>query len=275
MGPPAKTSQRKEVLYSFLLHHRNCCLQSPIATQTLIQHSPPISPLQNIIIQNFIMAPRGPRAQGAAPTGRETRSSTTKSKASSRGGISKRKGPARTDGDGDLDMDASGRRPKKSAASTQEAGGQKSRPVTRSSVPSKRGASRTAQTIIKHLTSGDSNIAARITEGKSGKGRNTSLTFLRVRGLKESKAASNQGGGLNDLLGFLERKASSFLTGRSKRSVVIKKVCPVIEGMSETCWLGGWLYMNQIDLVRTCDLPDQQYIPTSNRSLVSLLYTAN
>jgi nuclear RNA export factor len=56
----------------------------------------------------------------------------------------------------------------------------------------------------------------------------TGLTLLRVGGLKDSKAANNAGGGVNDLLGFMERKAGSFRTG-SKRKVAIKKVCFVID----------------------------------------------
>ncbi|KAM4059060.1 leucine rich repeats (2 copies) domain-containing protein [Hirsutella rhossiliensis] len=55
------------------------------------------------------------------------------------------------------------------------------------------------------------------------RGRGGGLTFLRVRGLRQSKAAANQDGGLGDLLSFLERKASSFTTGGQARQVMIKK----------------------------------------------------
>ncbi|KAK4059764.1 hypothetical protein Trihar35433_10580 [Trichoderma harzianum] len=58
---------------------------------------------------------------------------------------------------------------------------------------------------------------------KSGRGGQIEgLTWLRVRGLKQSKAASNSDGGLSDLLSFLERKASSLGTGR-KRHITIRK----------------------------------------------------
>jgi nuclear RNA export factor len=51
-----------------------------------------------------------------------------------------------------------------------------------------------------------------------------SLAQLRVRGLRESKAASNPDGGVKDLLSFLERKASSLDT-KIHKEVRIQKVC--------------------------------------------------
>lgn len=52
--------------------------------------------------------------------------------------------------------------------------------------------------------------------------QDTPLVWLDVRGLADSKAASNPGGGVKDLLSFLERKA----TGLTQRAppVVIKQV---------------------------------------------------
>jgi nuclear RNA export factor len=50
---------------------------------------------------------------------------------------------------------------------------------------------------------------------------------LRIDGLSSSKAASNPDGGLESLLGFLERKASG-LDAKSNRTVKIKKVCLII-----------------------------------------------
>ena len=47
------------------------------------------------------------------------------------------------------------------------------------------------------------------------------LNKISVYGLKQSKAASNEDGGVNDLIVFLERKA----TERSKGPIKIKKVC--------------------------------------------------
>jgi nuclear RNA export factor len=55
----------------------------------------------------------------------------------------------------------------------------------------------------------------------------TSGTALQVDGLKASKAASNPDGGLESLLGFLERKAAGLDSG-SNRAVKIKKVCFLI-----------------------------------------------
>lgn len=180
------------------------------------------------------MAPRGGRGPPGSG-GRETRSNTTKSKPVARGGIQKRKGGAgRTDGDGDLDMDSAARRNKK--APPTEPSSMRSRPTTRSSGPGPKGTSKAAQTVLKHLSNGSaSTLASRISSASSGKGARTraqdiQLTFLRVRGLKESKAATNPGGGLSDLIGFMERKASTFLTGRHKRNIRIRKVCSILAG---------------------------------------------
>jgi nuclear RNA export factor len=52
----------------------------------------------------------------------------------------------------------------------------------------------------------------------------TGSTTLQIDGLKSSKAASNSDGGLESLLGFLERKAAGLDAG-SNRAVRIKKVC--------------------------------------------------
>ncbi|KAF5021249.1 hypothetical protein F66182_6718 [Fusarium sp. NRRL 66182] len=165
------------------------------------------------------MAPRGRQNT----SGRETRNTARKSaNTTSRGGVQKRKA-GRVDGDGDLDMDSAGRRAKKTAT----ADNKPTRTGTRASA--RGGPSRNAQNVLKHLSSGTAgSLASRISNVSSGKGPKTrsqdmtGLSMLRVGGLKESKAASNPGGGLNDLLGFMERKAGSFRTG-SKRRVAIKK----------------------------------------------------
>lgn len=175
------------------------------------------------------MAPRGPRAQVSARAGRETGKTNLSGKSGSRGGIQKRKGGAtRTDGDGDLDMDSVAARGAKSASTRSV--GSKGRSTTRAAASSNtRGASRTAQTVLKHLNNGDvSSLASRITNTgatKPSRGKPPNLTYLRVHGLKGSKAASNPDGGLKDLLAFLERKASSLASGTRKRNIMIKKVC--------------------------------------------------
>jgi nuclear RNA export factor len=50
------------------------------------------------------------------------------------------------------------------------------------------------------------------------------LVTLWIKGLKGSKAASNQDGGLSSLVSFLERKATA-LDAKSNRVVRVKKVC--------------------------------------------------
>jgi nuclear RNA export factor len=176
------------------------------------------------------MAPRGSRTQ-SAPSARGGKSSALSSKGSSRGGIQKRKGgPTKVDVDGDLDMDSTARKAQRGTGTT--AGGSRRQQSTRSSTTSNpRGASKTAQTILKHLNNGDSStIASRISTSSSmratrSRGQDTGpLSYLRVHGLKQSKAAGNPDGGLSDLLAFLERKAAGLSPG-SKRRVIIKKVC--------------------------------------------------
>ncbi|KAI5466056.1 mRNA export factor mex67 [Mariannaea sp. PMI_226] len=169
-----------------------------------------------------------------APRGRGTttgRDSAMKSKSSkpSRGGIQKRGRAKRTDGDGDLDMDGNATRAKKAATSTSSTT-TKTRSATRATVNlNPKGPSRTAQNVLKHLSNGTAGaLSSRVSAASSGRGKtrqqhNTAnLSFLRVGGLKQSKAAGNPDGGLNDLLAFLERKAASFLTGR-KKNIAIKK----------------------------------------------------
>ncbi|KAM0229509.1 hypothetical protein ACHAPO_009925 [Fusarium lateritium] len=166
------------------------------------------------------MAPRGRQNT----TGREARNTTR----TSRGGISKRKA-GRVDGDGDMDMDNAGRRAKKTPTTAA-----KSTPTRSSARTSTRGGpSKKAQNVIEALTNGTAgSLASRVSNvgsGRTPKTRSrdmTGLTLLRVGGLKESKAANNSGGGVNDLLGFMERKAGSFRTN-SKRKVAIKKHHPV------------------------------------------------
>lgn len=174
------------------------------------------------------MAPRGGARAGAAQ--RTNRGATTGAKTTTRGGIQKRRaGATRTDLDGDLDMDAIGKRAAKAAGN--EAKGPKARATKTAPGRNPRGTSTAAQTVLKHLKGNDaSSLASRISAASSGRttrarGKGANLTFLRVHGLKQSKAVSNQDGGLSDLLAFLERKASSFSGGGKARQIMIKKVC--------------------------------------------------
>jgi nuclear RNA export factor len=195
------------------------------------------------------MAPRGRQNT----TGREARNPTR----TSRGGISKRKA-GRVDGDGDMDMDSAGRRAKKTPTTTTATRSNPTRSSTRTST--RGGPSKKAQNVIEALTNGTAgSLASRVSNvgsGRTPKTRSrdmTGLTMLRVGGLKESKAASNAGGGVNDLLGFMERKAGSFRTN-SKRKVAIKKVCFVIDKASgaeystRLCETRRVMYRSEIDI---------------------------
>lgn len=172
------------------------------------------------------MAPRGgPRTQGSA---QNTKSTSMKSKAGSRGGIQKKRAGTKTDVDGDLDMDSAARRNKPAAG----ADGAQSRPNTRSSsARNPRGTSRVAQTVAKHLGTSVGDVPSRGLRARRAQNA-PGLSYLRIHGLKQSKAASNQDGGVTDLLSFLERKASSFTAERRKRSIIIKKVCFYIDEVS-------------------------------------------
>ncbi|KAJ5586758.1 uncharacterized protein N7459_002523 [Penicillium hispanicum] len=111
-----------------------------------------------------------------------------------RGGIRKR-GPARTDRDGDMDMDRSGAR-----------GGKRGRGDTGRVQP--RG--NTLDAIQKAISS-TKNSQVNIRQGKSTGGGN--LEQFCVRGWKESKAASNRDGGVESLVAFLERRMNAISKG--------------------------------------------------------------
>ncbi|KAH6660007.1 hypothetical protein BKA67DRAFT_546481 [Truncatella angustata] len=181
------------------------------------------------------MAPSGPRAQ------RNARGSSSLNKTQGRpSGIKKRGagGPTKTDRDGDLVMDAPaaggpgrGNRqsnanksaapptgPRRSARSA-PAGGRAPRPT-----------SRAADMVKKIIEGGSGNMSSRVAAGIDTSGRHTRSSrpinaahtmTLRIGGLKNSKAASNDDGGLRDLIIFLERKAST--VGKTNRPVHIKK----------------------------------------------------
>ncbi|KAI1312394.1 hypothetical protein F5Y03DRAFT_340104 [Xylaria venustula] len=162
------------------------------------------------------MAPMGPK-KGSAPNVRGT---STK-KGNSRGGISKRRGagPLRVDRDGDLNMDASAitnasqsqpRRPKNNPTS--------SAPATRTSSRNPRPTAK-AQQIIQRVINGET---SQVSSRRSSRRTDTvPPVTLKVEGLQASKAASNEGGGLRELLTFLERKSQS--VGHITRHIRIKK----------------------------------------------------
>ena len=134
------------------------------------------------------------------------------------GGIQKRRstGPlgGRTDRDGDLEMS----RPSESSAPGS------SLPRSSGSRGSRRNnngiGGKTLQAINRHIRGDERSDSVRIANQDS-KGHRSDITWLRVRGLRQSKAASNPDGGLKDLIGFLERKAAFH---HNRRAVTIKKV---------------------------------------------------
>ncbi|KAI1106708.1 NTF2-like protein [Jackrogersella minutella] len=174
------------------------------------------------------MAPSGPR-KGSAPSGpRNNRGSAANgSKATTRGGISKRRGTAapKIDRDGDLDMDGPGGANRSSRKAKRADHHDSASAAPRPNRPAANGprAAKSAkfERIIKRF-----NLANGMSEGPRAS-RNTDLInapntmVLQVEGLKSSKAAQNEGGGLKDLLIFLERKAQS--VGKITRPIRIKK----------------------------------------------------
>ncbi|KAI8632529.1 hypothetical protein F5Y19DRAFT_366932 [Xylariaceae sp. FL1651] len=173
------------------------------------------------------MAPMGPK-KGTVPNGRGAKNASTNTgKASTRGGITKRRnaGPTRVDRDGDLDMDgpatangSSQSNPKRSNNHTTPSG-----PTTRN--PRNPKPTAKAQQIIQRALNGNhGGIASQVSSLRTLGSRRADAVppvTLRVEGLKASKAAANEGGGLKELLTFLERKAQS--VGHVARHIRIKK----------------------------------------------------
>ena len=154
--------------------------------------------------------PRGPRGNSPSVRG------------AGRGGIQKRQAqgrPARVDKDGDLVMDAAAAGDKRKSGRGQIDGPAKPMGAGRNiSGPSRGGqGNHRAQQLLRGIDSKQANVLeSRVTPGPGA--------TLIIDGLSSSKAASNPDGGLENLLGFLERKASA-LDAKSNRDVKIKKVC--------------------------------------------------
>lgn len=132
------------------------------------------------------------------------------------GGIRKR-GPTRTDRDGDMDMDTSGAR-----------GGKKSRggpgPVRPAARPAggrqQQGRAKAADAIQRALGDNRGSSQANV---RSGKGpSNSNLHEFIITGWAKSKASSNRDRGVENLLSFLERRMSAQQKGPK---VKISKVC--------------------------------------------------
>ncbi|KAI9804008.1 MAG: nuclear mRNA export, poly(A)+RNA binding protein [Piccolia ochrophora] len=176
-------------------------------------------------MQRMATPPTGPR-----PNSRNRQH--TQQRASTRGGIQKRRGgPPRVDVDGDLDMGSAstrGGRGGRGGRGRGESGTQantntdRGRDLKRGGPP--RGIFADAglqRAIARGLASSDVNLkdggrrgvgvnGALKEAAAKGRGRDhlDNLEHISVNGLRQSKAASNPDGGVKDLLAFLERKAS-------------------------------------------------------------------
>ncbi len=170
------------------------------------------------------MAPTGPRNGTAPPPRRAPGGGKTQ-----RGGIAKRRagGPVKVDRDGDLDMDtAAGGSKRTNHPAANGPARSKKPPSTTGRAP--KPTAKAQQIINKVITSGGGGLPSRLSNGtgSSRAGRQVNAlnsVTLKVEGLKSSKAANNEGGGLKELLTFLERKAHH--VGKLTRPVRIKKVC--------------------------------------------------
>lgn len=168
-------------------------------------------------------APRGPR-HGSLRVG-----------GSSRGGGIRKRTPgalARTDKDGDLVMDGGGTVVAKSGRGRMEGGrgrseGGRGRPDGGRARGAGRGrgstrgpvvTAKTQQAILRGI--GSEQVNVRHSRGPTN-------GTIKVDGLRASKAANNTDGGMESLLGFLERKAAG-LDAKSNRVIKIKKVCLLI-----------------------------------------------
>jgi nuclear RNA export factor len=164
-------------------------------------------------------------AQGKSAS-KGSRSGISGGRGVSRGGIQKRKsGPVRVDKDGDLVMDAASagvqKNGKARSEATKNSNGRPSNGSSSNTGPTRGGriSQRAQQAIIRGLG------AQGVQSGK-GRGRDVAagMSYLSVRGLRQSKAASNPDRGVSALLSFLERKASG-LDVNSTKGVQVKKVC--------------------------------------------------
>ncbi|KAJ5758951.1 nuclear mRNA export poly(A)+RNA binding protein [Penicillium odoratum] len=141
------------------------------------------------------------------------KSQSRRSGGADRGGIRKR-GPTRTDRDGDMDMDTSARGGK----------GGRGKPA-RSSTARPSGSGRTQPRdknidAIQRAISGAKDSQFNIRSGKNANA--TNLEEYSVRGWKDSKASSTRDGGVDSLLGFLERRMNAHTKSGSSRARITK-----------------------------------------------------
>ncbi|KAI0482294.1 hypothetical protein GGR56DRAFT_619364 [Xylariaceae sp. FL0804] len=221
------------------------------------------------------MAPSGPRKGSAPRNGRQQNPTERKS----RGGISKRQGRGtKIDRDGDLDMDASvgAGGPSMKRGKNPPPNGPASRGSTRPPRPTAK-----AQQIIQRVVNGGGHDStSRVASLRSARsGRKTeapNVITLSVEGLKASKASSNEGGGLKDLLIFLERKASTI--GQSSRAIRIKKsqingdfvyITAIREDADEILKLNNFMFAGATLHITEAPegMPSQGAAPMSSKSL--------
>lgn len=148
-----------------------------------------------------------------------------------RGGIRKR-GPIRTDRDGDMDMDASGGRggkrgrggPGRPTGAASGSGASAGRPA-RSGGDRPQARDKTLEAIQKAIANTrDSQVNIR--QGKSN--APSDLEPFSVRGWKKSKVAGHKDGGVENLIAFLERRMNAHI--KSGPRAKITKVCSTSEG---------------------------------------------
>lgn len=174
--------------------------------------------------------PTGPRASGRLASNRLP----------SRGGIQKRNTtPARMDKDGDLVMDQAGtngrasgrgrgtatRGPERAQRSgtSDILGARTSRPVRTGIDPSA-----IQKAVLRGMGSSETAPRGPRSSLRNVRGRGSIRSTdepwdqVKVKGFKQSKAAANPGGGISELLAFLERKATH---PDASETVKIKKVC--------------------------------------------------
>ena len=184
-------------------------------------------------------APTTPTGPQATQTSARTSECLTSSRVLSRGGIQKRNStPVRVDRDGDLVMGAAGFGSRGSGSGRGSAAGRGSTqgrrhdPLSVRSHPPRTGIDPSAiqKSVLRSMGSDEpvSRGARSSLRSVRGRGRvqdtREGLNSITIKGLKQSKAAGNPDGGVSDLIGFLERKATN-PDAPAREAVKIKKVC--------------------------------------------------
>lgn len=141
----------------------------------------------SIPLRSSMAPPTGPRASshGSRPSLRGTRG----------GGVGKRRGTPRTDRDGDVSMDTVSPDNPPSGSAAHSGRGSRASKGGRGG----RSSTRLAQNVRNFVSEQDGTVR---------NVKQPNKVTLKIRGLKDSKAASNPDGGLRSLLDFLERKSS-------------------------------------------------------------------